>query len=131
MGKAKVFQLNACSYEDIPSNTPVINKANFDYFLWIHIPEEIARCYAFYQLDEMAPEHKKVPHIGFIERDCNRPWLKITSSVLGSTVGKHLYKLCFVNQITNDLISLFFSYTIQDDNPDKPYVYMNKEDDSV
>ena len=80
MGKAEVFQLNACSYEDISSNTPVINKANFDYFLWVHIPEYVARCHTFYQLDEMAPEHKKIDHIGFIERDGNRPGLKIVSS---------------------------------------------------
>lgn len=131
MGKAEVFQLNACSYEDISSNTPVINKANFDHFLWIRLPVEIARYCSLYQLDEMVPKHRIVSHVGFVERDSDRPWLKLTSEILDSTVGKHLYKLCFVHRVTNDVLNLYFSYTIQDDDPDKPYVYMNQEDESV
>ena len=41
--------------------------------------------------------------------------------------GKHTYRLMFVERYTDTDFSLYFSYIIQDDSPEKPYVYM-KED---
>jgi hypothetical protein len=56
-----------------------------------------------------------------------RPWIDIKSTALNMDVGHHVYKLHFRQKYTNVLSNLFFAYTIQNDNPEKPYIYMNRE----
>ena len=64
----------------------------------------------------------------FIQRNCRRPWIRIDSCILDTSIGQHTYRFQFINRETDDVYSLYLSYIIQDDNPDRPYVYMNEKE---
>lgn len=61
-----------------------------------------------------------------VYRDNMRPWLRVPVDVLNKDIGQHTYKLHFVNIHTSLELDLYIQYIIQDDNPDKPYIYMNR-----
>lgn len=122
-----VCKLIACNYNELPSNTPVINRNEVEYVTWIKIPADFGRDFILYEVNEIVPENKEVEFLNVIEQQCCKPWLKATSSELNLEPGHHVYKISFVNRFTNDTSSLYFSYIIQDDDPDKPYVYMDRD----
>ena len=121
------LKLNACTYAQIPCNTPVINKNTLEYYIWIGLPKSISSHIEIFEIYELLPTNEEVDWVRFIIRENCRPWLKIESAFLDTSVGQHLYKLSFVDTMTNDIISLYISYIIQDDNPDKPYIYMDRQ----
>lgn len=109
----------------------VFNKKEIEYFLYMHIPEELSR-------DSNLVEVKcvdtcEVLDHELIQRHCKKPWIRIESRLLDTSVGQHTYRFVFINTATDDVYSLYISYIIQDDNPDKPYIYMNgkEEDDGL
>ena len=54
------------------------------------------------------------------------PWVDIPVDLLNLSIGLHTYSLEFINLVTGDTFYQYFNYTIQDDDPDKPYIYMNR-----
>ena len=83
-----------------------------------------------YKVDELLPKRRCIDVGPAIERQQCRPWLRIVFPVLDQDAGLHIYKITFVNRYTDDVVSAYISYTIQDDNPNKPYIYMRQEDAS-
>ncbi len=65
----------------------------------------------------------------YVTRDENRPWIDIQSSILDVTAGQHTYRMTF-NRLGEKLsATCWFSYIIQDNNPEKPYIYMDRGED--
>jgi len=124
-----VCRIDACSHDQLSKHTPVLNKATIDYFIWIYLDPELCRDLHIFQVEDITAESVELPVTGFIERTSSC-WLKITSSILDQSPGQHVCKISMVNRITHDVVNQYFSYIIQDDNPDKPYVYMNVENAS-
>lgn len=122
-----VCLLNACPYKEIPLNTIVLNKYAIDSYIWIHVPTEISKEFSLYQINEIVPDNIECTFLNSIEQECNRPWFKISTENMNLSSGQHVYKMSFVSVITNDICSIYFSYIIQDDNPDKPYIYMKRD----
>lgn len=120
--KIPVFSINADFIDKYQS--PVFHKYEIEYFLYVHFPKEMNRDYELFQVDEVSPTAQKVPMGTFIEREFGKPWINIKSGILNLDIGKHIYRLSFVNKYSNDVVSLYFGYIIQDDKPDKPYIYM-------
>lgn len=56
-----------------------------------------------------------------------RPWIEIESKVLDTKPGLHIYMLKWINKVTLDVHLQYFSYSIQTDNPEKPYIYMDRD----
>lgn len=56
-----------------------------------------------------------------------RPWIEIESRVLNTKPGLHIYMLKWINKITLDTHLQYFSYSIQTDKPEKPYIYMDRD----
>lgn len=129
--KVPVFSLVACTFDKLIYNTPIFNQSTVEYFLWVKLPSDIIKDCELYQVDECQPNNREVNWLNSIERDHNKPWLKITFRIFSNHVGMHIYKLSFINRYTNDVVPLYIAYIIQDDNPDKPYVYMRKSDCEV
>lgn len=124
-----VLSVEACHYKDLPCNSKVFNKNTLDYYLWIHLPPEFGREFTLFEMIELQPESKAVKDFfKFIDRQPKRPWIRTITKILNLDIGYHLYRLCFVHDNTGDVASLYFNYTIQDDHPYKPYVYMNREE---
>ncbi len=127
MSDYPVTKLEACRYKDISSNTKVFNLQSLDSIIWVHLPEDVSIYCELYQIDIIGDTNKEVPISRYIHRECNRPWIKINKEALDTSIGQHIYKLSFIDTSTEIIYSLFFSYIIQDDNPDRPYIYMNRD----
>lgn len=110
--------------------SPVFNRNEVQSFLYVHIPLELSAEFKLFQLDATAPKHQRIEcFTEFIYRDYGKPYFKIKTENLDLTIGLHTYMMSLVNIRTNDVISLYFSYIIQDDNPDTPYIYMKREEE--
>lgn len=120
-----VIQLNACQYSDIAKNTPVLNKNQLEYFIWILVDADIMRTCTLYQVEEVLPEGCRPINPAAIVPDLNC-WLRATSPLINTEVGQHTYKLLFVEGVSNTAFSLYVSYIIQDDDAKKPYIYMDR-----
>jgi len=123
-----VFGLVADTYDKLPEHGKVINFRTIEYFLWVKIPDYMSRDFRLVGVFEMCDDYDKAPSdcdiTEFVTREKNRPWIKILTDKINQTVGFHLYKIELVNRFTDDVVSLYFSYIIQNDNPDRPYDYM-------
>lgn len=64
----------------------------------------------------------------YVYDKCHLLWIDIPVENLNLDIGMHVYTLEFVNTATGDTVFEYFCYTIQSDNPDKPYIYMNRGD---
>lgn len=124
-----VFSLNADYIQKY--TPPVVRKYEVEYYLYVHIPEELCKLYKLFQVDSIAPKHCTLPMNQLIQQECFKPWIRINTAVLDLSIGLHTYKLSMVNTLTNDVVSIYFGYIIQDDDPDKPYVYMKSTECEV
>lgn len=127
MTQDKVMQLNASTYENLAKHSKVFNKATLEYHLWIYLdPEDIRNAY-FIEAKEIGPNadnSKLFPDTFERQGQC---WIRVNTEYIDTTAGKHTLKLSFVDRFTDDDFSLYVSYIIQDDDPEKPYVYMGQE----
>ena len=122
-----VMKVDAVKYDDVPSHTKLYNKNEIEYFLWVKLPESVSTRLQLIEMFEIQPEVRDYNLISTVERECNRPWLRIQTNTLNMFEGLHIYRLVVVDKVTNETVSLYFSYMIQDDNPAKPYIYMRQE----
>ena len=63
-------------------------------------------------------------------REEHKPWVDIDSTILDLTVGQHTYRMTFAKPDCKLKATCWFSYIIQDNNPEKPYIYMKRDEDS-
>jgi hypothetical protein len=57
------------------------------------------------------------------------PWIDVLTSSLDTSIGNHTYVFKFNNNLVNSEVNLYTSYNIRYNDPDKPYIYMDREDD--
>lgn len=124
------FIVKAVSYDDLSSNRRVINKSCISKILHVELPTEIVS--HGYILDEISCiddsssiEYLNTQSLG--KPVLNHPWIDIGIGNINIDSGAHTYRIQFLNSKDNDIIFLYFSYIVQDDNPDKPYIYMNRK----
>lgn len=118
--------LQSCEYKDLAKNCKVFNLSTLNYHLWIYLNPEMVRDTYFNKAFEIGPDadNSKIFPDTFIREGI---WIRVNMQYLNLKPGKHTIQLDFVDRYTDDDFSLYVSYIIQDDNPEKPYVYM-KED---
>lgn len=117
-----VFCVNADSHDKFHS--PVFNKHELEYYLYIHIPVKISRYYELFQLDQLNPNYQSIKIPGFVHREPRKPWIRVITKALNTDIGLHTFRISMVNRLTNDVVSLYCGYIIQDDFPDRDYIYM-------
>lgn len=111
-------------------NVKVFNKNTVEYFIYLHIPENLARDCELYEIEDLDHVDVLIEFRDLVQRHCRKPWLRVESRLLDLSCGQHTYRFGFVNTVTDDVFSLYISYCIQDDNPDKPYIYMDGKEDN-
>mgnify|MGYP007069998203 CR=1 FL=1 len=124
--KDKMMILEACVYEDLPKYTKVFNEDTAEYHLWIYLNPAYVRNTYLYEAKEIGPnaDNSKL-FLDTFKRE-SQCWIKVKREYLNNKIGKHIYKLSFVNKETDADFSLYVSYYLQNDNPEKPYVYIEK-----
>lgn len=121
--------VNACNYHELPKNTPVVNKLQFEPYIWISIASARKKHLIVYEICEILEDNTKDTSNQITKYTCDKckPWIQIQSEYMNTKVGYHLYRIGFIDPVTDDICYMFFSYIIQDDNPDKPYIYMKRD----
>lgn len=118
--------IQSCSLDNISYNTKVFNIANLSDIICVKLPQDLPRnveLVEVYCLDD----NKKVDFEDYVRHLPYRPWVDIKQSLLNTSIGQHTYRLVFTINDHMLTASCWFSYIIQDNNPDKPYIYMKRD----
>ncbi len=128
MSELPAFKLKSTVYKgDLAGITEVISKYMFEFYLYVRVPDVIMRNkFVLTDLEEIGEHENYVCPIKYVEF-IGGPWYRITSSALNVHPGQHIYRMHMVNTVTDDVTSVLFSYILQDDHPDKPYIYMDPD----
>lgn len=124
MDSDKITMLQSCRYEDLAKHSKIFNLSTLNYHLWIYLnPDDVRDTYFIRALEigQDADNSTIYPDTFVRESQC---WIRVNTGYINRRPGKHTLRLMFVNRYTDTDFSLYASYYIQDDNPEKPYVYM-------
>lgn len=124
-----VIVLQADTYDNVFKSVQILNKNSLEHYLYISIPPELKDNTRIYNIEDVTS--KKYLDVRLFEHMCNRIWIRVVSDILDTSAGQHLYRMRLVNTLTNDTYSLYFVYRIQDDDPEKPYIYMDSKEDGT
>ena len=110
--------------DKISSVNKVFRRSEFDSigYLPIHLTIDV-RDYKFVSIYSLNPMNFKLFKEEYNMCLC-RAWIDVPVTSLDLNIGYHLYTVQLVNIHTNDIANLYFSYTIQNDEPEKPYLYL-------
>ena len=114
---------------DLPLYTKIYNKADFSEIVCVKLPAQMPRdmeLTAIYNLDTQ----EDLDFVDQTSRDEYKPWIDINSSILNTAAGQHTYRMTFQKLDCQLKATCWFSYIIQDNHPEKPYIYMNRDEDS-
>lgn len=131
-----VHKLTACEHKELNKHTPVVNTNEIDYYLYVELPFPVTDPVRLYSMREVTNRDSDFTDIYNGDYDDNyqplitqesNHWLKIANKILNLSVGLHVYRLAFMKADQSDLeIPLYISYIIQDDCPERPYIYMER-----
>jgi len=110
----------------------VFNKSRIEGFsLWVCLPKDN-------ELFQLSPVSKIIevscsPNVEISSESIFKEGglIRIDAEAVDLTVGLHTFQIVLNNVYTNDDIICTFQYVIQDDNPDRPYIYMNRSSHSA
>lgn len=125
------FYFDAVSKADVAGATKVYNGNDITYWVPVRIPPYIMQNYSPYCLKACTSDLKRESQD--IIKHCkwnNKPWINVEATFLDLRPGHHLYRIGFINKYTDDIVSLYFGYIVQCNHPEKPYVYMDPENNT-
>ena len=114
--------------DKLSSVNKLFSRNQFDFigYLLIHINDIDVSDYRLISIYSINPMYGKIL---LDDNKCiHRPWVDVPVTSLNLASGYHAYTMQFVSKHTKFTINLYFSYTIQDDNPDRPYLYLKNSD---
>lgn len=120
-------KLIADTYCNLSKVNKVFNLHELDNYLYVYIQPDRTRSCILQDLREVNFEESSGSESQYnIVEIVSASWIRIHYSKLDLTTGMHVYKLLFNDPVFDEMLNLYFSYTIQNDSPDKPYIYMNR-----
>lgn len=124
-----ITAIQSTHMSDLSNNTMVFNLKDFSDTVCIKLPDDFPR---HFNLNEMyyLNDDKIIEFEDYVTRDEYHPWIDIKKNILDTSIGNHIYRLSFTEPDCTFAFSCWFGYIIQENNPEQPYVYMNRTDDS-
>ena len=121
-----VMCLPAVQRQKLSGNTALFNKQVVaGHNLWISLPEDISSVCQLEVISELGDTKKDID-MSIIYREGSL--IKIPEYAVNRELGLHQFEISLKNIITGDMMYCYFQYHIQDDNPDAPYIYMNRKE---
>ena len=121
--------IQSSKMQDLASNTRVFNLAEIPDIICIKLPDSLPRDMELSGIYDLNA-NKSLDFYEYVTRDEHKPWIDIRSSLLDLSVGQHVYKLTFT-KLGIDLPAIcWFGYIVQDNHVDKPYIYMDRSEDT-
>lgn len=114
---------------DLPLHTRIYNSKDFDAVVCVKLPPQMPRDMDLTEIYNLNAS-EDVDFADQVTRDEHRPWIDISSSILDQTPGQHVYRMTFSKPECKLNATCWFSYIIQENNPEKPYIYMDREENS-
>ena len=121
--------IQSSQLSEIPLNTKIYNSKDFSEIVCVKLPPQMPRDMELSEIYNLETS-KELDFADFVERDEQRPWIDIQATILDTTAGQHVYRMTFQKPDCKLKATCWFSYIIQDNNPEKPYIYMNRDEDS-
>ena len=121
--------IQAAQLSQMPLYTKIYNSKDFSETVCVKLPPEMPRDMDLTEIYDLNAS-KDLDFADFVTRDEQRPWIDIQISILDLTVGQHIYRMTFNKPDVKLKATCWFSYIIQDNNPEKPYIYMKRDEDS-
>lgn len=118
------FVVNASPKNEVCYFATMFNKASVQDWLIVSLPKLFTDV-KINMISEIGSGITETDISEFCVSYKGRHWLDIPSEKLNLMAGYHIYKIVFSDNITGIACVLYFAYNIQDDNPDKPYDYMD------
>ena len=118
----KVFTLR--SYSEAISHAHTLNLATIGEKIYCRIPDEFVDDLEFISCGEVARADIPAEHINVHPEN---PWIDITASAINQDIGPHMYQFKFRNKRFGEMMSLYLYYVMQNDDPEKSYIYMERE----
>ena len=115
--------IRACDQESLYQNGKVFRIETFGPVLHVHLTQHVYHMFRLLGIYE-TDTGDRVSRYDY--DDICHPWVDIPVDCLNLEIGLHTYTLEFINNVTGDSFYQYFNYTIQCDNPDKPYIYMSR-----
>lgn len=125
MSQRDLFTIKACPFKDVYMNSKMFNCSQLNYTLFVELPKDMACTLEPIELRETAVKDSEdiITSCNWI---CGRYWLDVKFDAMNKNPGYHLYRITFIDRISNLTSYLYFAYTVQADLPEKPYVYMDQ-----
>ena len=114
-------------YSELAKHTPIWNSAEVVSTVCVSLPAWWCPHWRLFEIVSCIPDiSEPLTYDNFVSCTGCHPWIDITADWLDLAPGQHIYRMGFVDCTTNIVRYGFFSYIIQDDTPDKPYIYINR-----
>ena len=120
------FRLDAVPHEFSALASRVFSLQQVEKILFVRIHPDIAKQFELTEVAEVKDTAVIVKSSKAWTHDTSRIWYKFNPQYLDLDPGYHQYRLTFTNTVTQDTCLLYFAYTIQDSDPEKPYIYMER-----
>lgn len=120
--------IQSCHMTDLNKHTDVFNISNFADVVCVKLPNDFPRDFeltGMYNLED----DKELDYSDYVIFHKYRPWVDVSKSILNTDIGQHIYRLDFTHPDTYIGATCWFSYIIQDNHPDQPYIYMKRDSD--
>ena len=121
--------IQSSQLSDLPLNTKIYNKEDFSEVVCVRLPDKFPRRMELMEIYNLDAQ-EDLDFADQTTRDEHKPWIDISSSILDTNVGQHTYRMTFYNLGGKLKATCWFSYIIQDNHPEKPYIYMNRDEGS-
>lgn len=118
--------IQSAKMQDLSLHTEVFNIAQIPEVICIKLPDSLPRDMELSGIFDLYA-NEDLEFQGYVARDEHRPWIDINTEILDLSVGQHVYRLTFIRTGINLPAMCWFSYIIQDNHVDKPYIYMTPE----
>ena len=116
--------LQSCDYRNLSSNCKILNEHEIDDVVHIRLHRSMLG-YKLYDILDISESRAVTVSLCGVEFDDEHPWVDIPWCNVSRVSGEHVYKLAFWDRARSRYDSVYFAYILQDDNPEKPYIYMS------
>ena len=120
--------IQSSQLSEMPLHTKIYNSKDFSEVVCVKLPPQMPRDMDLTEIYNLNAS-EDVDFADKTTRDEHRPWVDISSDILDLSAGQHTYRMTFQKPECKLKATCWFSYIIQDNNPEKPYIYMNRDED--
>lgn len=120
---------NLYEHNEAVAHSATMNVGDLQDKFFLKLPNGLAKYLTLTKIESVGLENNgsDVDIEGKVEQETGRIWIIIDKGVFDVTVGFHMYRLIFEDSALQTERHLYFCYHIQDNAPEKPYIYMNRE----